>query len=257
MHPVLFEIVGFPIHTYGVLIATGFLLAVLVAKRDSEKIGLPGEKIVDLAFWCLLVGLIGSRILFVITRWEYFYENPLHVFYLWEGGLVFFAGPLTCIPFIYWYTKRYKLPRLKVLDILSHVIPLAHGFGRLGCLSAGCCHGKPTTGNWGIKLYSDLVEPGLRGVYLHPTQLYESVLLFSLFFLLRYLRRKQKFDGQILLYYLVFYSVIRSVVEVFRGDSIRGFVIPGVLSTSQFIALLVVIGCIWYGHRIWKRNSQS
>jgi len=119
---------------------------------------------------------------------------------------------------------------------------VAHAFGRLGCLSAGCCYGKPTGGIWGIKLYSELVDPSMRGIYLHPTQLYESVSLFILFFGLLRVFSKKIFDGQVTLVYFMTYPILRSIIEVFRGDSIRGFVIEDILSTSQFISLLVFIG---------------
>lgn len=241
MFPTLFRIGDFPVHSYGVLIAFGFLLCVWVSKHDGEAQGMPGDKIVDLGFWALLVGMLGSRILYVITRWSYYIERPLESLYVWEGGLVFFGGPLLCVPFFLWYTKKYSLPRWKVMDLGTTAVPLAHAFGRLGCLSAGCCYGRPTNGEWGIKLFTDLVEPHLQGIYLHPTQLYESVALLILFFVLRRMRKTKKFDGQVFFTYLISYSIIRSVIEVFRGDTIRGFVIDGVLSTSQFISVIVII----------------
>lgn len=241
MLPTLFRIGDFPIHAYGVLIAFGFLLCVWVSKRDAQAQGIPGDKIVDLGFWSLLVGMLGARILYVITRSSYYAAHPIEVFYVWEGGLVFFGGPLLNIPFFFWYTKKFKLNRWKVLDIGSTAIPLAHSFGRLGCLSAGCCYGRPTNGDWGIKLYTDLVEPHLQGVYLHPTQLYESACLMILFFVLRSMRFRKQFDGQVFYVYLISYSIIRSIIEIFRGDTIRGFVIEDVLSTSQFISILVIV----------------
>lgn len=240
MFPTLFRIGDFPVHSYGVLIAIGFLLCVWISKRDAEKQGMPGDKVVDLGFWSLLIGMIGSRILYIFTRWDYYMSHPVEMFYVWEGGLVFFGGPLLNIPFFWWYTKRHNLPRWKVLDLGAVAVPFAHAFGRLGCLAAGCCYGRPTGGEWGLKLYSDLVESHLQGVYLHPTQLYESVAMFALFFALRRLEFRRKFEGQVLFVYLIAYSILRSIIEVFRGDSIRGFVIEGVLSTSQFISIIVI-----------------
>jgi phosphatidylglycerol:prolipoprotein diacylglycerol transferase len=254
MFPVLLNIGGFPVHTYGVLIAVGFLLCVWVSKKEAVRLGMPGDRIVDLGFWSLLVGMIGCRILYIITRWGYYLDHPLEMFYVWEGGLVFFGGPLLCIPFFLWYTKKHKLPRLKVIDLGAQAVPLAHAFGRLGCLSAGCCYGRPTGGEWGLKFYGDLVEPHLRGVFLHPTQLYESASLFALWAVLRRMRFKPKFDGQITCVYLISYSIIRSIIEIFRGDSIRGFVIDGVLSTSQFISILVIAGTLVF---YWTKRKKE
>ena len=228
MFPILIKIGNFPIHSYGFLIAVGFLLCVWVAKREGQRIGLPGDKIVDLGFWSLLVGMIGSRILYILTLLPYYREHPAEMFYVWEGGLVFYGGPLACIPFFFWYTKHYKLPRWKVIDIGAMAVPLAHAFGRLGCLSVGCCHGKACDLPWAIRLNTELVEPSLRGVPIHPTQLYESLSLLLLFFGLRCMRFTKSFDGQIMCVYLITYSIIRSIIEIFRGDAIRGFVIPDI-----------------------------
>ncbi|MBI3556795.1 MAG: prolipoprotein diacylglyceryl transferase [Deltaproteobacteria bacterium] len=255
MFPILLNIGTFPVHSYGFLIAVGFLLCVWVSKREGQRQGLSGEKIVDLGFWSLLVGMIGSRILYVITLYPHYLAHPYEIFYVWEGGLVFFGGPLLCIPFFFWYTKHYQLPRWKIIDIGATAIPLAHAFGRLGCLSAGCCHGKATGGNWGIKLYTELVEPGLRGVYVHPTQIYESVCLMVLFFGLRSMRYRKKFDGEIVCTYLITYSIIRSIIEVFRGDTVRGFVIQDILSTSQFISILVIAGTLALYFKL-RKNAQ-
>lgn len=249
MLPVLLRIGDFPVHTYGFLIAVGFLLCVWVSKREAERQSISGDKMVDIAFWSLLVGMIGCRILYIFTRWSYYASHPIETLYVWEGGLVFFGGPLLCIPFFFWYTNRYQMPRWKVLDIAAQAVPLAHAFGRLGCLSAGCCHGKPTGGSWGIKLYTELVEPSLRGVYLHPVQIYESVSLMILFFALRRLRFHKKFDGEIFCVYLIIYSIIRSIVEVFRGDSIRGFVVEDIISTSQFISIVVIVSTLIFYFR--------
>ena len=257
MFPILLNVGTFPIHSYGFLIAVGFLLCVWVSKREGQRLGLPAEKIVDLGFWSLLVGMIGSRVLYVFTLLPYYREHPLEIFYVWEGGLVFFGGPLLCIPFFFWYTKHHKLPRWKVLDLGVTAIPLAHAFGRLGCLSAGCCHGRATGGNWGIKLYTELVEPSLRGVYIHPTQIYESVSLMVLFFGLRYLRLHKKFDGELFCTYLISYSIIRSIIEIFRGDAVRGFVIPDLVSTSQFISILVIIGTLLLYFKLRKTATGA
>lgn len=248
MLPVLFKIGDFPIHTYGVLIAFGFLLCVWVSKRECERQGISGERMVDLGFWSLLIGMLGSRVLYIITRWSYFLDHPIEMFYVWEGGLVFFGGPLLCIPFFLWYTEKYRLPRWKVIDVSATAIPLAHAFGRLGCFSAGCCYGRPTSLPWGMRFESGLVDLHMQGIPLHPTQLYESFSLFILFFVLRRMRFRKKFDGQIFCVYLIAYSIIRSIIEIFRGDTIRGFIIDGVLSTSQFISILVIIGAVILYH---------
>ena len=242
MYPILFNIGSFPVHSYGVLIALGFLSAVWFARSEGYRLGLNGELIVDLGFWSLLLGMVGARILYVITRFSYMVDHPGEIFAIWEGGLVFFGGVLICFPFFLWYTKKHKLPTWAVLDLCAVGVPLAHAFGRMGCLSAGCCYGKPTDMPWGITFHGGQVEPHLYGLPLHPTQIYESLSVFALFAFLFWYRKRKRFDGELLCIYFIVYSIIRSTIEIFRGDTIRGFVVDGWLSTSQFISILTIIG---------------
>jgi phosphatidylglycerol:prolipoprotein diacylglycerol transferase len=241
MHPLLIKLGPIPIHTYGFMIAIGFLIAVYVIRRLATESKLDVERVMDLTFWLLLVGFAGARLLFVLTRFEYFMADPLSIFKVWEGGLVFFGGPLVDVPFAYWYMRKHNLPVWKSMDAMIPGLVIAHAFGRFGCLAAGCCYGKPTGTDFGVRLYSDLVDRHLQGIPLHPTQLYEAGALFVLFAGLIYVFRKKHFDGQVILTYFMAYPIIRSLVEIFRGDLIRGFVIDEWLSTSQFISVLVFL----------------
>lgn len=244
MHPLLFKLGPLEIHTYGFLIAVGFLIGVSVIKRLSMVAKIDVEKMLDLCFWMLLVGFLGGRILYILTRLSDFIASPLDMFKIWQGGLVFLGGLISVIPLAIWYAKKHKMPVWRVGDIIAPGAVIAHAFGRLGCLSAGCCYGLPTDAPWGIRLYSDLVTPNFQGIPLHPTQLYESFSLFILFVVLIRVFKKRAFDGQVTLTYWLSYSVIRSIIEVFRGDSIRGFVIEGWVSTSQFVSAFVFMASL-------------
>lgn len=244
MHPILFNIGPLPIHTYGFLIAIGFLMAVQIVKTLATRSRLDVDRILDLSFWCLMLGFLGARILFIITRWRHFMENPIDIFKVWEGGLVFLGGLVLVVPFAIFYVRKNKIDPWKAADCLMPGLPIAQALGRLGCLAAGCCYGRPTNADWGVKLDSELVDLHLRGVYLHPTQLYESAAMFILTVAMLFIFKRRKFDGQVALTYFISYPIIRSIVEEFRGDAIRGFVIDGVLSTSQFISILVFIAAM-------------
>ena len=245
MHPTLLELnLGFitiPIHTYGLMIAIGFLLAIYTVRRLAAFNKISPDLVSDLSFWLLMTGFVGARLLFVITGLDYFMSNPIEIFKVWEGGLVFFGGLISATAYGVYYIKKHKLPIWTMIDILTPGVVLAHAFGRLGCLGAGCCYGRPTDVPWGIKLNSELVDAAFRGVPLHPTQLYESVSLFILFGGMMYLSRHKKFQGEVGLTYFMLYPIIRSIIEIYRGDTIRGFVIDGVLSTSQFISAIVFV----------------
>jgi phosphatidylglycerol:prolipoprotein diacylglycerol transferase len=248
MHPILLQLGPIPIHTYGVMIAIGFLAALFVLSKLAPREGVRIDQLMDLAFLCLISGFLGARILFILTLLKEFAADPISIFKVWEGGLVFYGGPLAAIPVLIWYTRKKKMNVWKVGDVSAPALTIGHFFGRLGCFSAGCCYGKPTDSIFGVRFNSPLIDPALRGVPLHPTQLYEAFSLFVLFWGLIYVQKTKKFDGQTMLIYLMAYPVIRSLIEIFRGDEIRGFVIGNVISTSQFISfgVFVIAGVILY-----------
>lgn len=254
MHPVLFQVGSITLYAYGFFIALGYLACLSTSVHLGKKEGFSPAVIADLAFYLLVTGFVGARLLFVITRWEDYAAAPLDIFKIWEGGLVFFGGLLGATTFCLWYLRRHQLPAWRVMDIGGISVPLAHAFGRIGCFFAGCCHGSACELPWAVRLHSDHVQENLRGVPIHPVQLYETFALFALVAFLYWLWQRRKFTGQIVLLYFMIYSVIRSVVEIYRGDSIRGFVIDGWISTSQFISILVLLGA---GALYFKRSRES
>ena len=260
MHPVLFQLGSLTIHSYGMLIALGFFLALGVAKWLGKKSGLDTGRLIDLGFWVLFIGFAASRVLFIFTRLDYFMSNPMAMFRFWEGGFVFFGGLIGAFGFASWYVRHYKIPYWKAADVAFPALALGHAFGRLGCFMAGCCHGRATDVPWAMRFDSTLVDIHLRGVPIHPTQLYESFSLLILFVGLLWVYHRRVFDGQVALTYLMAYPIIRSVIEVYRGDGIRGFVIQDVLSTSQFISILVFAAAavaLFYRLRVVSRSEKS
>ncbi len=239
------------------MIALGFLAGIMTVRRLSAKSRINPDLTADLAFWLLMFGFIGARVLFVITRLEYFIQNPADIFKVWEGGLVFFGGLISATAYAFYYFKKHKLNVWTMIDVLSPGLVVAHAFGRVGCLSVGCCYGRPTSAPWGIKFDSELVDEGLRNVPLHPTQLYEAVSLFILYFGLLHIFKTKRFEGQVGLTYFMLYPIIRSIIEIYRGDAIRGFVIDGIISTSQFISILVFIAALMVLVRRLKQAEQN
>lgn len=260
MHPILFQtdlfgLLSSPksLHTYGLLIATGFLLAMVLAKRQAEREGEDPERVVDLAFYLLVAGLIGARIVFILTKLDDYIHNPLEMFMFWRGGLVWYGGFIAAAGYVYYYARRHRLPYFKYVDILIPYMALAHAFGRLGCLAAGCCFGKPTDLPWGIvfpvgsmaqqaQQNSGLVHMAERALAVHPTQLYEAGAEMAMFWILIMLRRVKRFHGQLFLVWLSAYPILRSTIEMFRGDKERG--VYYILSTSQYISIFVALAAI-------------
>src|SRR5512132_2343206 len=250
MYPELFRIGSFPINTYGVFLALAFLCAILISVKLAARDGLPREKIYDLCLWMLLASLVGSKLLMLFTEPEY-RDHPLQLIsldFLRSGG-VFYGGLLGAVLTGYFLMKRYKLPWWKTADACAPGIAVGNFFGRLGCFSAGCCWGKPTTLPWGVK-FTELGHE-ITGVPidvpLHPTQLYESFSMFIVFFFLLWLHKHKRFNGQVILMYALLYSIIRFLIEFVRDDprgDVLGLTSRTGLSTSQLISIVVGLGAL-------------
>jgi phosphatidylglycerol:prolipoprotein diacylglycerol transferase len=252
MYPVLIRVGPLTIHTYGILIATAFLIALGLAVSQARKKHLAHEKIIDQAFYALVAGLIGSRLFFIATNWPYYEAHPVDIVKIWEGGLVFYGGVLLALPTAVWFAKKEALPLWDTADIWAPSIALGHAIGRLGCFCAGCCYGKPAEGlPWAV-IFRNADSLAVKGVPLHPAQLYESIGEFLNFLILVALRRRRPFEGQLFWVYILNYSVIRSVVEIFRGDEVRGFIMGGI-SISQGISVVMFVSSLVMLRKLGER----
>ena len=134
-----------------------------------------------------------------------------------------------------------------MLDVMATVTCIVHGFGRMGCFNAGCCYGLPTQSFAGVVFSNPVCQARPLHSALHPTQLYELILIFGILIFLLFHKKYKRFDGQQFILYLIIYAAGRSVIEIFRGDIERGFIINNWVSNSQFIsALLIGIAIFFY-----------
>ena len=256
MHPFLITIGSFHLPTYGTLMVLGILGAIYTATRLGRTVGMNSALILDFCTWVVLVALVGAKVLMVLTEWSYYRANPGEIFSFstFMAGGVFYGGFLAALFFTIWYVRVQKLAFWKLTDVLAPAVALGHSVGRLGCFSAGCEYGKPTTAPWGVVFTSTFAHEvaGVPlGVRLHPTQLYESMANLAIFGLLIWYFPKKKRDGNVFLAYLGLYAVARFFLEFLRGDEDRGFVFHHLLSTSQFIAILALVGIATVV--IWRR----
>ncbi|MFO7838841.1 MAG: prolipoprotein diacylglyceryl transferase [Desulfosalsimonadaceae bacterium] len=254
MHPVVFQINEFAIHTYGLFVALGVLAGVFFAKFEARRTGLAEEKILDLCFYIIMAAIVASRIFYVATFPSHFISHPLEIFMIWKGGLVFYGGFIGAVAAALLYVRIQHLPLGKCADIAGLSIPLGHFLGRLGCFFAGCCYGKACDLPWAVTFsHPESLAPLHTAI--HPTQLYHSAGNLAIFLLLFSMRRKKRFDGQIFWLYVLLYGIVRSVIEVFRGDA-RGGMIPGSLSVSQGIGLSLAAVAAFVLLILWKRKKS-
>jgi phosphatidylglycerol:prolipoprotein diacylglycerol transferase len=141
-----------------------------------------------------------------------------------------------------------------MLDVMAITTCLVHMFGRIGCYLAGCCYGKPTESVFGVTFTDPACYADPKNVPLHPTQLYEAGYIFLVMIVLFILRERRRFYGQLFLLYLILYAIGRSVLEMFRGDEERGYLIDGYLSHSQFIAI-GILAVTAYVYVSWMRKN--
>jgi len=263
VHPVLIDLGFFQIPTYGVLLYSGIVLGIWLASRRAKLVGLPADKVMDLGAWIVLWGLAGSKILLAITDPSYL-GSIAGLWGLVRAGGVFYGGLIGALAATVILLRRYQLPFFKVADVLVPSVALGHFFGRLGCFSAGCCYGRACAPAWGVvfthRLASEISGTPL-GVPLIPTQLYEAAFNFTNYLFLAWLFRRRLRPGSVLGAYLVTYGIARFVIEFFRGDADRGFVLSGMLSTSQAIAgVMVPLGIailVWVRHRHEEVKSSE
>lgn len=253
MHPVLFRIGPLSLHTYGVFIALGFIAGLLLALHQGKKEGFPKEKILDVGFYTLLSAIIGSRLFYVFIEYKYYIKNPIDIFKLWQGGLVFFGGLLLALLVLIVYFRKNALPVWKTLDLFAPSLAIGHAIGRLGCFSAGCCHGKPADLPWSVT-FTNPDSLAIIGVPVHPTQLYEALSESIIFVILMLVRKYKRFNGQIFWIYTLLYSAVRFTIEFFRGDEARGFIYKN-LSIAQGISAVLFITAIFFMVSLRKKKS--
>lgn len=241
MHPILFEIRGVTLYSYGVLLAAAYLLGLRFAVVRGRARGLNDHRVIDLGIWIIVGALAGAKLLLLVTNWHEF-GSPAGLLALVRAGGVFYGGlllaPLVGLAYVRWHS----LPLWITADAFAPGVALGHVVGRFGCLMAGCCYGRPTSMPWGITFTNPLAAANVGtplGVPLHPTQLYEAgAELLILGGLLAMERTSRGFPGRTFWTYLLLYGISRFIIEFYRGDN-RGTVFQ-VLSTSQFVSVILV-----------------
>ncbi len=236
MHPILLKIGPLAIYSYGLMVAAGFGTAVYLASAQAHKFGLRKESVVDISLCVLIAGLVGARILYVLLNLGFYRSNPIEVFYISHGGLVWYGAFLFGVSAALIYVAKKVISFWNTADLFAPYIALGQALGRIGCFLNGCCYGGQAARNFPFAVYfPEDVFPR------HPTQIYSSLLLLGLFIALRYMQTKRRFAGEIFLAYAILYSLERFVIEFFRGDNPPVFLN---LTISQVISPVVFAAAI-------------
>jgi phosphatidylglycerol:prolipoprotein diacylglycerol transferase len=246
MYPRLITTPWFTIHTFGVILAAAYLTALGWLMRGARRTGLNPDAVMSLGLWAIVGALVGAKVLLILRSIGESVANPSELWSIstltsasdFYGG---FIGGVIASALFFW--QHQELPFWPVADLCAPAIAFGQAIGRIGCFMAGDDYGRPTTVPWAVTFTDpDAARIGGAplGVPLHPVQLYESAVCLALFGALVWLGRRTHRDGDVIVAYTLLYAIARFVLEFFRGDADRGFVFGGVLSTSQFIGIMMI-----------------
>jgi phosphatidylglycerol---prolipoprotein diacylglyceryl transferase len=267
MHPIFFEFntpeflqrflpSNITIYSYGFFIALGAVLgSAYVVYRSKKQFDTKFETIQTLIVLIILAAVVGGKLFIFFENPSLYINDPTILIKNFKNGFVFYGSLLFAIPTMLIFFRIHKLPVLPMLDIMAVTACIVHGFGRIGCFMAGCCYGTEHDGIFSVTFTnpSSVAEP--LGVSLHPTQLYSSLTIFAILTILLFVKSRQQFNGQLFLLYLMLYAIARSILELYRGDLDRGFVIERVLSNSQFISAVLFLGALYFYIRLYKKTN--
>jgi phosphatidylglycerol:prolipoprotein diacylglycerol transferase len=242
------------IYAYGVAIVAGTWLAWLYARRAMAPFGADAETVSKMVVWGFIAAFVGGKVFYFLQAPAYFAAHPDEALALSGSGFVFYGSFLFTVPTFYWFVRTHGLPVPAMFDIVTVCTGLIHGCGKIGCLLAGCCYGSRSAPGWWTITFD---HPGIPAHPLHEplyaTQVYDAILIFGSLALIVWIKRRGRLAGRLFLVYAMLYSAGRFFTEQYRGDIERGFVLGGLLSHSQAIAIGVILACaaIWW----WSTRS--
>ncbi len=241
------------IHTYGAIIAFGFLLAVLLGGRIAYTWKMSLDKMIDVLIYGTIFAIIGARLYYVFSKWDYYSAHPSEIIKIWEGGLAIYGGIICGLIAAFIVCKVRKMNFYNLLDCAAIALLVGQGIGRWGNYANQEAFGINTSLPWGMysektcsylaSHYSELTAHGISvepKAPVHPTFLYESIwCLLGVLVLYIVCRKFRKFSGQMFLWYGVWYGAERAVVEGLRTDSL--YIGSTNIRVSQLLSIIVAI----------------
>ena len=210
MIPVMASFGPLHLYSYGLSLAIGILLSLYLMRRRAAAEGFPKpDDCSDIIFAVFVWGFSGARLLYVLQNLSYFLAEPLKVFAVWEGGLIFYGGVIAGLAGFFITARMKKIPFWKFLDFIAPYVALTQFFGRVGCFLNGCCYGTVCKLPWAVRF------PQVEGP-VHPAQLYEAFYALVLFVYLLERRKRARFEGEISLVYFILYAFGRYLIEFVR-----------------------------------------
>lgn len=255
MHPYLAEewIGRFAtIPSYAFFLALAFTVAYVETLRRGIRQSLEARHFERLFLLTVISSLSGAHIVHVFFS----ASKQTNYWAIWEGGYTFYGGMLTALAAIFIYCRTKQIDFFTHMDCVAPSALLGLAIGRVGCFAAGCCYGTPTQLPWGVTFIHPHSLTALRGVALHPVQLYEAAVCLALYFAIGKKQTPPKAAGRLFFLCLGSYAASRFFLEFFRADTSRGFVLGKTLSVSQFLSLCL-LALLGFGFLIERRRTSA
>ena len=258
MHPILFEFGPIQIRYYGLMYAISILCALPLMHHEIRRkhIQLSEEDTMNFLILCVMGGILGARLYYVMFNWASYRQELSEIFKVWHGGLAIHGGILGGVLVGWLLTRRHRIPFWRMADVAALPLMLAQTFGRFGNFMNGDAHGTITTMPWGIVFpYGPASAGELHGKPLHPVMLYEMACNFGIFLLLWRLRTTPRKDGFLFCLYLLLYSVARFVVSFFRADNLM----VAQFSLPHIVSILLILGAGGWivARRLWEAPDNA
>lgn len=263
MYPILLHIYGpFNLNSFSVALGIALFLFLILARNRAALLGITSKEDFTNGFIeSALSGVFGGRLLHILSEWHH-YDSFLDMLKIWNGGLSVLGSIIGIAAYASWYSKRNHIPLLPAFDCAALYAPLAHSIARIGCFLAGCCYGQPTKLPWGITYTNTEIAAPLH-ISLHPTQLYSSLSLLSIFLFMHY--RGEKWcskPGELSMLYLILTSIERWSIDFLRGDRVINspfsFITTQWFSLDQWVALgILLVSCLLYIYSKLRPRQQA
>lgn len=243
INPIAFEIGSISVAWYGIIIATGIVLAFIVVQREMVKRGMGPDFLTDLLIWAIPIAIVSARIYYVAFSWDYYKDNPGQIIQIWNGGIAIHGALIGSFITAYVFTKVRGVSFWKTVDIAAPGLLIGQIIGRWGNFMNQEAHGGPVSENFmNTTIIPDWImnQMTIEGVTYHPTFLYESLWNLVGLVVILLLRRVSIKRGEMFLFYLTWYSVGRYFIEGMRTDSLYG----GALRAAQVVSIITIIVAI-------------
>ncbi|EMG27755.1 prolipoprotein diacylglyceryl transferase [Listeria fleischmannii 1991] len=250
LNPVAIQIGNFSIKWYGIIIALGVVVALLLALREATKRHFDKELFVDLLIWAIPISIICARIYYVIFQWDFYKDNPSEIIKIWHGGIAIYGALIGAVGTAIIFSRIKKISFFQLADIAAPSLLIAQAIGRWGNFMNQEAHGAETTRSFLESLHlPDFIinQMYIDGVYYQPTFLYESLWNVLGFVVLLILRRTKIRRGELFLSYVIWYSFGRFFIEGMRTDSLMW----GDFRVSQVLAVILIVVSV--GIMIYRR----